>query len=115
MQLAHPAEQSVQAAPPSLLFSSVQHASTAAQLSSHDQTAGPRLDVDAPIPRFIRKPGKPEQAEGIRQPLAVQQAIEEVQVSTSVFTPVYDVQAETSAKRCRQTLKPGLMKPWRLQ
>lgn len=115
MQLAHPAEQSIQAAPHSLLYSSLRHASTAAQLSSHDQTARPRLDVDAPLPRFVRKSGKPEQAQSIRQPVAVQQAIEEVQVSTSGFMPRYGVQADLSANCCRQTLKPGLMKPWRLQ
>lgn len=85
MQLAHPAEQSGQTAAHS--FVCFQQASTAVQFGSHDQTAWPRLDVEAPFPRFVRKLGKPDQARSIRQPVGVQQAIEEVQVSTSGFMP----------------------------
>lgn len=80
-QGAHPAEQSRQGGAHSSLYT-VQCASTAAQLSSHDQVTGPRLDVDAPLPRFLPQSGKPEEAKSIRQPVAVQQAIQEVQVST---------------------------------
>ena len=99
MQLAHPAEHPVQAAPHSLPHTSFQHASTAAQFSSHDQTAEPRLDIDAPLPRFVRQSNKPEQAQSLRQPLAVQQAIEEVQVSTSGMKPRYGFQPDIFLQR----------------
>ena len=86
------------------MYISFQPASTAAELSSHDQTAGPRLDIDAPLPRFVRQSGKPEQAQSIRQPVAVQQAIMEVQVSTSVRKPRCgyqpDISLLTAAGKC---------------
>lgn len=56
-------------------------ASTAAQYLRADPTAGPRLDVAAPLPRFVPQARTLEQTSSIRPPVAVQQAIEAVQVS----------------------------------
>ena len=65
-------------------YVSSQHASTAAQFSRDDQTAGPRLDIDAPTPRFVPQSGLPQAGPSARQPIGVQQAIDEVKVSTVV-------------------------------
>lgn len=92
---AHPAEQSGQAGDHSSLYSACQHASTATQVRSHDQLAGPRLDVEAPLPRFLPQSGKPEGKKNVKQPVGVQQAIEEVQVSiTGLITQLLQAMTE---------------------
>ncbi|KAL0021691.1 hypothetical protein WJX79_001001 [Trebouxia sp. C0005] len=58
-----------------------QCASTAAQNIRVDPTAGPRLDVDAPLPRFVPQSGASEQTRIIRPPVAIQQAIDEVKAN----------------------------------
>ena len=61
-------------------YTTTQCASTAAQSLRIDLTAGPRLDVDAPLPRFVPQSGSSEQTRIVRPPVAIQQAINEVKV-----------------------------------
>ncbi len=61
-------------------YTLTQCASTEAQSLRVDPTAGPRLNVDAPLPRFVPQSGSPEQTRIIQPPVAIQQAIDEVKV-----------------------------------
>ncbi|KAL3160312.1 hypothetical protein ABBQ38_009702 [Trebouxia sp. C0009 RCD-2024] len=111
---AHPAEQSRQGGAHSSLYT-VQCASTAAQLSSHDQVTGPRLDVDAPLPRFLPQSGKPEEAKSIRQPVAVQQAIQEVQAHAKArFDETVEIAINlgTNPKRGDQAVRGTALLPF---
>ncbi len=77
---AHQSEHTYVAIQQPSAYTITQCASTAAQSLRVDPTAGPRLDVDAPLPRFVPQSGSSEQTRIIRPPVAIQQAIDEVKV-----------------------------------
>ncbi len=78
---AHQSEHTCVAIQQPWAYTITQCASTAAQSLRVDPTAGPRLDVDAPLPRFVPQSGSSEQTRIIRPPVAIQQAIDEVKVT----------------------------------
>ncbi len=91
---AHQSEHTCVAIQQPWAYTSTQCASTAAQSLRVDPTAGPRLDVDAPLPRFVLQSGSSEQTRIIRPPVAIQQAIDEVKVILCIMKHSTVKQAE---------------------
>ncbi|DBA79534.1 TPA: hypothetical protein ACH3X1_008236 [Trebouxia sp. C0004] len=95
-------------------YTITQCASTAAQSLRVDPTAGPRLDVDAPLPRFVPQGGSSEQTRIIWQPVAIQQAIDEVKANARAkFDETIEIAINlgTNPKRGDQAVRGTAMLP----
>lgn len=115
-QLQHAALQSSNAQwqQPSL-YHTFQLALTAAETARLDPTAGPRLDVDAPLPRFIPQSDVTEQQRKVRSPVNIRQAIDEVKANAKAkFDETVEIAINlgTNPKRGDQAVRGTAVLPF---